>query len=83
MILGFKTIFPWGQVNFFEEKIKASLIIKFDGIIIIPKIHTIRKGNRWRAGVKIHFATGVRSKGYRQFAEAVCTDGAMSSSGLK
>ena len=38
------------------------------------KIHTIRedKHNRWKAGVKMHMATGVRTKKYNQFAEEVC-----------
>lgn len=33
------------------------------------KIHTIRedKHNRWKPGMKMHFATGVRTKKYRQF----------------
>lgn len=39
------------------------------------KIHTIRedKNRRWRAGAKIHFATGVRTKKYNQFKEGICT----------
>lgn len=39
------------------------------------KIHTIRedKTRRWRKGMKIHFATGVRTKNYEQFKEGVCT----------
>ena len=39
------------------------------------KIHTIRadKTNRWQAGKKIHFATGVRTKNYHCFKEGVCT----------
>ena len=32
------------------------------------KRHTIRAGSRWRPGQKIHFATGVRTKKYKQFA---------------
>ena len=38
------------------------------------KIHTIRedKHNRWKPGMKIHFATGVRIKNYHQFKTAVC-----------
>ena len=37
------------------------------------KIHTIREdsNNRWKVGNKIHFATGVRTKNYNQFAEGV------------
>lgn len=39
------------------------------------KKHTIRedKKNRWKVGNKIHFATGVRTKNYNQFAEGICT----------
>lgn len=38
------------------------------------KIHTIRRDpeRRWQKGVKIHFATGVRTKDYNQFHEGVC-----------
>jgi len=39
------------------------------------KIHSMRedKHNRWKAGRVIQFATGIRTKNYRQFFEAVCT----------
>lgn len=39
------------------------------------KIHTVRRDphDRWKAGRKIHFATGVRTKDYNQFDEGVCT----------
>ena len=38
------------------------------------KIHTIRKDNhnRWREGMKMHMATGVRTKMYNQFNEDTC-----------
>lgn len=36
------------------------------------KIHSIRKGNRWKEGMKIHCATGVRTKEYNQFDEKMC-----------
>lgn len=38
------------------------------------KIHTIRLDphNRWNPGMKIHFATGVRTKNYEQFMEGKC-----------
>lgn len=38
------------------------------------KVHTIRRDNRrrWQKGKKIHFATGVRTKDYRQFHTGVC-----------
>ncbi len=32
--------------------------------ILIPKLHTIRKGRGWQKGTKIHFAKGVRTKNY-------------------
>jgi len=39
-----------------------------------PKIHTIRedKPNRWKAGNKIHAATGVRTSNYNCFFESKC-----------
>ena len=38
------------------------------------KIHTIRVDShkRWKAGRKIHYATGVRTKDYKQFKEGWC-----------
>lgn len=66
MILGFSKTFPWGEPTNFVDKIK-------DG----KKIHTIRtprKGNtEWREGMDIHFATGVRTPDYNEFATGVCT----------
>lgn len=39
------------------------------------KKHTIREDatGRWKAGMKIQFATGARTKAYNQFHEAECT----------
>lgn len=39
------------------------------------KIHTIRedKHDRWRPGMTMHMATGVRTKNYKQFHEDNCT----------
>jgi hypothetical protein len=62
MILGFKTQFPWGEPTHFEEK-----ILRKPGFV--PKIHTLRESDRFEVGQKIHFATGVRTKHYRQFYE--------------
>lgn len=36
------------------------------------KIHTIRKSDRWRAGMKIHFINNNRTKDRFQFASARC-----------
>lgn len=43
-------------------------------IIKGTKIHTIRLDphNRWKPGNKIHFATGLRTKNYKQFFEGEC-----------
>lgn len=56
MILGFKKVFPWGEPTEFERK-----------IIYFLKVHTIRNGQRWKAGNTIQMATGVRTKSYYQF----------------
>lgn len=82
MILGFKKTFPWGEPTNFKEKILAgvgymqilsgsiggNLTVKIDER---PKIHTIRAGNRWKAGDLIHMAYGVRSKNYEQFNKGI------------
>jgi hypothetical protein len=64
MNLSYKINFPWDSLTLFPEKIIEEI-----------KIHTIRedKKDRWKAGRKIHHATGVRTKNYRCFREAVCT----------
>lgn len=51
----------------FKERFK-------EPIIHGKKIHTIREdsGNRWRPGMKIHMATGVRTKNYNCFNESAC-----------
>ena len=45
-----------------------------DVILSGSKKHTIRedKHNRWKPGMKMHMASGVRTKDYNQFYEAVC-----------
>ncbi|NCB82969.1 MAG: hypothetical protein EOM44_00495 [Bacteroidia bacterium] len=44
-------------------------------IINGTKIHTIHQDTtgRWKAGMKIQFATGARTEAYNQFHEAECT----------
>ena len=63
MILSFSKKFPWGQPTNFEQK-----------IIEGTKIHTIREDlhDRWKPGMKIHAATGVRTKKYNCFYEDEC-----------
>lgn len=45
-----------------------------DKILSGEKKHTIRedKHNRWEVGRWIHFATGVRTKGYKCFKQEIC-----------
>lgn len=65
MVLGFKTHIK-GKPTYFVEKILASRIPEYKEKYR-PKLHTIRGGNRWKEGMRIHMATGVRTKYYRQF----------------
>lgn len=46
-----------------------------DKILYGTKIHTIREDahNRWKVGMPIQFATGVRTKQYEQFYTGKCT----------
>lgn len=65
MILSFKKKLPSGKPTNFENKIKSGI-----------KIHSIRedKHNRWRPGMKIQMAHGVRTKNYRCFDDTkTCT----------
>lgn len=52
----------------FKERFKEKII---NG----SKLHTIRTdaNDRWYKGAKIHMATGVRTKNYQCFKEAICT----------
>ena len=63
MILGYKKFFPWGEPTHFRLK-----------ILLGEKKHSIRqdKNNRWRAGMKIQHAHGVRTKQYNHFADGEC-----------
>lgn len=65
MILGFKTQVN-GKPTHFVQKILASKVDAYKKDFV-PKIHTIRQGNRWKSGNSIQMATGVRTKNYFQF----------------
>jgi hypothetical protein len=57
MVLGFRTKNP---------KTKSDTC--FEALIMNGyKKHTLRKGHRWKEGMSIQMATGVRTKNYRQF----------------
>jgi hypothetical protein len=60
MILGFKQKFPDGTPTNFKEKILKG-----------TKIHSMREGDRWRKGLSIQMAYGVRSKQYEQFNKGI------------
>jgi len=63
MILSFKKQFPWGEPTNFKEKILSG-----------TKIHSIRddKTARWKPGMQIHMAYGVRTKFYECFNKNNC-----------
>ena len=75
MILGFKEYFnnDLKRPTYFPEKILAPYYKTYTPgtpsleISYIPKLHSIRKGNRWKSGNSIQMATGVRTKRYNQF----------------
>lgn len=65
MILSFKKKLPSGKPTNFENKIKLGI-----------KIHSMREDthNRWKPGMKIQMAHGVRTKNYRCFDDTkICT----------
>ncbi|MBD8349370.1 hypothetical protein [Dysgonomonas sp. HGC4] len=73
MILNFKIEYPWGGYTNFESKILNCVNNwkhQFTGDSKKP--HSIRydKTNRWKAGRKIHFATGARTPNYNCFVES-------------
>jgi hypothetical protein len=68
MILGFKTHVN-GKPTYFKEKILAPYTGELDRFR--TKIHTIRKGFRWKEGMAIHMATGIRTKNYQQFNRGI------------
>lgn len=63
MILSYKQKFPWGRPTNFEQKIKEGI-----------KKHTIRDDihDRWKPGMMIQHAHGVRTSNYRCFAKGQC-----------
>lgn len=69
MTLGFTTHFPDGQLTRFEQKIlwPYERQVQFYYPDLLPKIHSFRIGNRWRAGMKIHMVTGNRTRQRGQF----------------
>lgn len=68
MVLSFKEYFPDGKPTLFVSKILFGAMKDLPyQLLTPPKIHTIRAGERWKSGDKIHMATGVRTKNYYCF----------------
>lgn len=65
MVLGFKTHIK-GKPTHFVQKILACNPGGYADAFA-PKKHSIRGGERWKPGMKIHMAIGVRTKDYFQF----------------
>lgn len=77
MILGYKQTFPFnGELTNFHKKIIAgrysNSIYASEGWT--PKVHSIREDtfNRWKPGMLIQHAYGVRTKNYDCFDECQC-----------
>ncbi len=79
MILGFKTHFDKAkkEPTYFMEKILvpytplAAMTLDLSGKSFKAKLHSIRKGNRWKAGNSIQMANGVRTHKYHQFNRGI------------
>lgn len=73
MVIGFKKQFPWKAPTNFQQKILVSRAHKGIAILagIKPKIHTIRIDSlrRWKVGMTMHMAHGVRTKNYHCFCK--------------
>lgn len=61
MVMGFKT-----KIGDYATNFPAKIL---DG----SKIHSIREGHRWKPGMLIHPATGVRTKDYKQITAGPLT----------
>lgn len=80
MILAFKKSFPWNEPTYFKEKILlcdtcnlSTQLVGADGQLqtIFKKCHTIREGQRWKAGMTMHMAYGIRTRNYEQFNRGI------------
>lgn len=70
MVLGFKQFINKVPTHF-VEKILALHYPELREAGFIPKIHTIREGDRWKKGNSIQMAVGVRTKHYKQFNKGI------------
>lgn len=67
-------LFPETNFQDFNYAHKFKLGCFIDGDLVMklePKIHTIRKGNRWRAGMIIDFFINTRTKNMFRFAPKI------------
>ena len=70
MVLGFKEVVADGTPTLFYEKIMAG-VFDLEFVKEAVKLHSIREGERWRAGMEIQMSFGVRTKKYRQFNKGI------------
>lgn len=55
-------------LSFVKRHPQTKELTNFEQLILSgKKIHSLRKGQRWKAGMSIQMATGVRTKYYNQF----------------
>src|SRR5436190_23967485 len=73
MILGYKRHFKDSTPTLFEEKIISGSLEFVANYAVEPKIHSMREGDRWHAGMSIQMAYGVRTKHYRQFNKGIAS----------
>lgn len=73
MTLGFSTRFPDGSPTKFQQKILLPYLQPLQKCFpeMLPKIHTFRLGNRWRAGMKMHLVVNNRTPQRYQFGKDI------------
>ena len=71
MVLGFKQKFADGTDTHFLEKILSISGLYPYELFPRPKIHTFRTGERWKPGMSIQMAYGVRTQHYAQFNKGI------------
>lgn len=71
MVLPYSKTYPWDdrRPTNFAAKILSPYVTGFSKYD--PKLHTIRLGERWKAGNSIQMAYGVRTKDYFQFNDEI------------
>lgn len=66
-----RPIFWDGKYMDYLEKHKVLFGDLWDGADVLPKLHTIRRGHRWKPGMKIHMVINNRKANRFQFAPVI------------